>query len=127
MAATLDDMPLAAEHLPPDYAAFDEVNPTLGQPFAGKVDGVPKRQYFPGPPVYFVYKGKVIGTGIELNENDLIKRGMSFDDIKLPNWLPPVDHVDVVHKHEGGWGGLGPSVTLQLWFVGTDVLDKIQF
>lgn len=127
MAATLDDMPLAAGHVPPDYAAFDEVNPSLGQPFAAKVDGVPKRQYYPGAPVYFVYKGKVIGIGIDLNENDVINRGMSYDNIKLPEWLPKIDHVDIVHNHEGGWGGLGPAVTMSLWFVGADVLHDIQF
>ena len=62
----------------------------------------------------------------ELNDAD-VKRGLSFDNIKLPAWLPPVDHLDLVRKGEGGWGGLGPSVAIRVWFVGTDVLDKIQF
>jgi hypothetical protein len=122
--ATLEALP-SVNNLPDGYLAVDDVVPSLGQPFALKEGKVGKRHYFPGPPVYYVYKGKVIGSAIFLDKVDF-DRGLSFENIPLPAWAPPVDHLDV-EQHDEGSPGMGPSVIVHAFFLSSDDLDKIQF
>jgi hypothetical protein len=82
LAANFEDLP-SVDKLPAGYAIFDELTPTIGQPYAIVRDGKPTREFYPGAPVYFTYKGKVIGTAIELDKKDF-SRGLTFDNLTLP-------------------------------------------
>lgn len=124
MAASLDNLP-SVDKLPAGYGILDEVVPTLGQPYAPKVGDKPTRVLYPGAPVYFVYKGKVIGTAIELDHTQL-DQGLSFENLPVPDWLPPINHIDIIQKNQGS-RLLGPSMSVRLWFIPSEDLDKIQF
>jgi len=124
-AASFGDLP-SIDKLPKDYAPVDEVIPSLGQPFAYKRDGkVPMREFYPGAPVYYVYKGKIIGTLIFLDKRDF-DRGLFFDDIVFPGWLPPIHHLNI-EQHASGTPGIGPSVSIHAYFLPSKELDKIRF
>jgi hypothetical protein len=120
-AGDLESMP-SADQLPSGYEAVDEVIPMIGQPYS---TGGEMRHFFPGDPTYFVYKDKVIGTAIFFSREEM-DRGLTFQDIALPSWTPPIDHFDLVQQSEGKQGSQ-PYVQVRLYFVGKDVLDVIRF
>jgi hypothetical protein len=85
------------DKLPAGYRAIDGFSAFEGIPYAlGDQTGLPT------PPIYWVYKDKVIGFEVVMDQKQ-IDRHESQKGIEPIPGLPPVDHLELIHSDGHDW------------------------